>query len=165
MNPIIFHVYNRPCMVANDVCFECLRFCLRLSLSVNGRMTCVYRNCHLTIQKFWHLYYWKWPNANLAGHFKIRNIYILECEWLNGNSNDLCTAELPFGSSHSNSNANGNWGIQNAPNDDVTRNFVQMNSQMDPYIAVEDNLVFLKCRDFRPIRWIRWIWAESTMHE
>ena len=43
-------------------------------------------------------------------------IYIFECEWLNGNSNDLCTAELPFSSSHSNSNANGKWGIQNAPN-------------------------------------------------
>ena len=41
-------------------------------------------------------------------------IYIFECEWPNGNSDDLCIAELPFGHSQSNSNTNGNWGIQNA---------------------------------------------------
>ena len=43
-----------------------------------------------------------------------KNIYIFECKWLNGNSNDLCVAELPFDRLHSNSNANGNWGRQNA---------------------------------------------------
>ena len=43
---------------------------------------------------------------NLARHLKIKNIYIFECEWPNVNLNDLCTAELPFSSSHSNSNAN-----------------------------------------------------------
>ena len=56
-----------------------------------------------------------WPNYHLAvqkclaRHFKIKkNICIFECEWLNGNSNDLCMAEFPFGRSNSNSNANGN---------------------------------------------------------
>ena len=40
-------------------------------------------------------------NGNLAGYFKIKNIiYIFECEWPNGNLNDLCMAELPFGHSH-----------------------------------------------------------------
>ena len=61
-----------------------------------------------------HLFCWKLLNGNLVRHFKIKNIYIFECEWLNGNLNDLCTAELPFGHSHWNLNANGNWGIQNA---------------------------------------------------
>ena len=60
-------------------------------------------------------FYWKWLNGNLARHFKIKNIYIFECEWPNGNSNDLCTAKLPFGRSHWNSNTNGIWGIQNTP--------------------------------------------------
>ena len=41
-------------------------------------------------------------------------MYIFECEWLIGNLNDLCTAKLPLGCSYSNSNANGNWGRQNA---------------------------------------------------
>ena len=56
------------------MCFECLRF--RLRLSVNGRMTYAWPNCHLALQKFWHLFYWKWPNGNLARHLKIKNIYI-----------------------------------------------------------------------------------------
>ena len=59
-------------------------------------------------------FYWKQLNGNLARYFKIKSICVFECEWPNGNSNDLCTAKLPFGRSHSNSNANGNWGIQNA---------------------------------------------------
>ena len=29
-------------------------------------------------------------NGNLAGHFKVINIYIIECEWPNSNLNDLC---------------------------------------------------------------------------
>ena len=60
------------------VSFECLRFRLCWSLSVNGRMTCVWRNCHLAVQKFSRL--WKWSNGNLAGHFKTKNIYIFQCE-------------------------------------------------------------------------------------
>ena len=39
-----------------SVCFECLRFRLRLSLSGNSRMTCVRPNCHLAVQKFSHLF-------------------------------------------------------------------------------------------------------------
>ena len=85
------------------VCFECLRF--HLGLSVNGWMTCVRPNCYLAVHKFLQLFI---ENSWMA----IKNIYIFECEWLNGNSNDLCTAKLPFGRSHSNSNAN--WGIRNA---------------------------------------------------
>ena len=96
------------------VCFECLRFRLRLSWSVNGQMTCIQLNCHSSAQKFSCFFYWKQLNGNLARYFKIKSICVFECEWPNGNSNDLCTAKLPFGRSHSNSNANGNWGIQNA---------------------------------------------------
>ena len=91
--------------------FECcVRFRLRLhwSLSVNSRMTCVWPNCQLAVQKLLTVFYWKWFNGNLARRFKIKTIYIFECEWRNGKSNDLCTAELPFGRSHS------NWGIKNA---------------------------------------------------
>ena len=40
-----------------SVCFECLRFRLRLSLSGNRRMTCVRPNCHLTVQKFSHTFF------------------------------------------------------------------------------------------------------------
>ena len=46
--------------------------------------------------------------------FQNKKNYIFECGWPNGNSNDLCVADLSFGCSHSNSNANVNWGIQNA---------------------------------------------------
>ena len=92
---------------ANKVCFECLRFLLRLSLSVNGQMACVQLNCHSAVQKISCLFTEK-PNGNLARHFKIKNIYIFECEWPNGNSNNLCMAYLPFVHSHSNSNTNGN---------------------------------------------------------
>ena len=59
-------------------------------------MTCVWLNCHWAVQKFLWLFYWKWLNGNLARHYKIKNIYIFECEWPNGNLNDLCMAELPF---------------------------------------------------------------------
>ena len=45
----------------------------------------------------------KWQ---LAGHYKILKNHIFECEWPNGNLNDLCTAELLFGFSHSQSNGN-----------------------------------------------------------
>ena len=83
------------------VCFEYFRLRLRLSLSDVGP------DCHSAVQKCSCLFYWKWPNGNLAKHFKIN-----ECKWPNGNSNDLCMAELPLGHSHSNSNANGNWRIQ-----------------------------------------------------
>ena len=64
------------------VCFECLKF--RLSLSVNGQISCVRLNCHSAVQKFSCLFYWKWPNGNLARHFKIKNIYIFQCQRLNG---------------------------------------------------------------------------------
>ena len=37
-----------------DVCFECLRF--RLRLSVNGRMTCAWPNYHLAVQKILHFF-------------------------------------------------------------------------------------------------------------
>ena len=40
--------------------------------------------------------------------FQNKNIYICECEWPNGNLNDLCMAELPISRLPSNSNANGN---------------------------------------------------------
>ena len=36
--------------------FECLRFLLRLSLGVNGRLTCAGPNCHSVVQKFLHLF-------------------------------------------------------------------------------------------------------------
>ena len=42
--------------------------------------------------------------------FQNKNIYIFECQWANGNSNDLCMAKLPF--DHSHSNANRNWGYR-----------------------------------------------------
>ena len=48
-------------------------------------------------RNFYTYFYWKWPNGNLAGRFKIKDIYIFECGWSNCNSNDLCTAKLPFG--------------------------------------------------------------------
>ena len=104
------------CGVEFLVCFECLGFHLRLSLSMNGRMTCVRLNFHLAVQKFSHLFYWKWLNGNLVRHFKIKTIFIFGCELPNGYSNDLCMDELPFGHSHSNSkaNANANLGIQDA---------------------------------------------------
>ena len=54
-----------------------------------GWMTCVRPNYHSAVQKFSCLFYWKWLNGNFARHFKIKNIYIFECEWPNGNSNDL----------------------------------------------------------------------------
>ena len=66
------------------VCFEGLRFRSRLSMSVNGRMTCVSLNCHSAVQKCLCLFYLKQPNGNLARHFKIKNIYIFECEGPNG---------------------------------------------------------------------------------
>ena len=66
-------------------------------------------------RNFCAFFYWKRPNGNLARHFKMKNIYIFECDWLNGNLNDLCIAKLPFSHSHSKSNTNGNWGIQNVP--------------------------------------------------
>ena len=36
-------------------------------------------------------FYLKQLNGNLARHFKIKNIYIFECLWLDGNLNDVCT--------------------------------------------------------------------------
>ena len=97
--------------VYQTVCFASLRFRLRLSLSVNSRMICVQLNCRLAVSDICAFLLktaeWKFGRT-------FQNIYIFECEWLNGNSNDLWTAKLPFGSSHSNSNAIGNWGIQNA---------------------------------------------------
>ena len=95
-----------------NVYFECLRFHLRLSLSVNSWMTCVWPNYHIAVQNLCTFFI---ENANFIRHFKIKIIYIFECEWPNGNLNNLCMAKLPFGHSHSNSNANRNWGIQNAP--------------------------------------------------
>ena len=70
--------------ITTGVCFGCLRFLLRLSLSVNDRMTCVWPNCYSAITPFFI------ENGNLAGHFKVINIYIIECEWPNSNLNDLC---------------------------------------------------------------------------
>ena len=69
-------------------------------------------NCYLAAQTFSHhfrIFYWKWPVGNFVRHFKIENIYFFECEWPNGNSNNLSIDELPFGHSHWNLNANGNW--------------------------------------------------------
>ena len=53
------------------MCYECLRFCLRLNLSVNGRMTCVWLNCHSAVQKFSCLFLLK-----TAEHLEIRKLDI-----------------------------------------------------------------------------------------
>ena len=93
MVDVLLHVFL-SCIFGHvflQVCFESLRFHLRLS--VNGQMTCVQPNCHSAIQKCACIFYWKWPNGNLARHFKIKIIYILSmngwmviqmtCVWLN----------------------------------------------------------------------------------
>ena len=90
-------------------------------------------------------FYWKWPNGNLAGHSQWKTVYIFECEWLNGNSNDLCMAELPFDLSHSNSNANGNWGIQNSHVKEVLRilkKWILFETQLIYVSAVADGIFF-----------------------
>ena len=79
------------------MCFECLRFSLRLSLSVNGRMTCVWPNCHSAVQKFFCVFFLlKMAEWQFGQTFQNKNIYIFECEWRNGNLNDLCMVKLPF---------------------------------------------------------------------
>ena len=54
----------------------------------------LFRNfCAFFIENSWIAI---WPDIS-----KWKNINIFECEWPNGNLNDLCMAELPFGHSHS----------------------------------------------------------------
>ena len=85
-----------------EMCFECLRCRMHLSSSFNGQI--------------FHIFLLKTAKWQFGQTFQNKkNIYIFGCKWPNDNSNDLCMAELPFGRSHSSSNANGNWGIQNAP--------------------------------------------------
>ena len=93
--------------------FVCLRFHLDLSLSVNGQMAIQpytsHSNYHSAIHMQKHKYFLFWnvqPNSHLAV-FSEKGMKISEEP--NGN----LAVHKSFGHSHSNSNANGIWGIHN----------------------------------------------------
>ena len=70
--------------------------------------------CQIDIRLFRKFHFIFIENGWIAIWLDILKYKIFECEWMNGNSNDLCMTKWQFGCSHSNSNANGKWGIQNA---------------------------------------------------
>ena len=66
----------------------------------------MYGQIAIQLLKFFLLKIAKWQCARTFQNFK--KIIFFECEWPNGNLNDLCMDELLFGHSLSNSNTNGN---------------------------------------------------------